>query len=506
MIDATPLLHLYARRRGHHLAALDAAAAQQQHLLRLLRRARDTRFGHEHGFARIVSVADFQRQIPLRRYEDFWRDYWQPAFPRLHNVSWPGVIPYFAATSGTTTGETKYLPVSRAMLASNRRAVLDVFTFHLAARPHSRVLGGRNFMLGGSTDLTRHAPGIYSGDLSGIVANEVPWWARRRYFPPRALALTADWDRKIELLAHASLRQDIRTISGTPSWILPFFARLAELRPTLPRSSTSWYPHLELYIHGGVNYAPYRTQFDALLSRDVDQREVYPASEGFIAIADRGYDEGLRLLTDNGLFFEFVPVEDIDAAEPIRHWLGTIETGVNYAVVLSSNAGLFGYVLGDTVRFIDRHPPRLLITGRLSYMLSAFGEHLIGEEIDQAMLQAATAIGAAVAEYTVSPVFPATPEERGGHYFIVEFAKPVPEALTKFAGALDTALARQNADYAAHRAMMRPPTVVSVPPGSFALWMRHRGRLGGQNKVPRVVADPVLAGELKTFLIGNGHA
>ncbi|HUB11858.1 MAG TPA: GH3 auxin-responsive promoter family protein [Acetobacteraceae bacterium] len=503
MIDATPLLRLYARRRRARLAALDHRAIQQHQLRRLLHHARNTRFGRDHGFARITDIAAFQRQVPLRRYEDFWRDYWQPAFPHVRDVSWPGIIPYYAWTSGTTTGNTKYIPVSREMLASNRRAVLDIFTFHLAARPDSRVMGGRNFMLGGSTDLVRHAPGIQSGDLSGIAANEVPWWARRRYFPPRELALIADWDRKIDALAHASLQQDIRTVSGTPSWVLPFFDRLAGLRPRLPRSTTSWYPHLELYIHGAVNYAPYRAQFDALLPPAVDRREVYPASEGFIAIADRSYGDGLRLLTDNGLFFEFVPVEAIDAPQPTRHWLGTIETGVNYAVVLSSNAGLFGFVLGDTVRFVERDPPRLLITGRLSYMLSAFGEHLIGEELDQAISQAASSIGAAVSDYTVTAVYPANPQDRGGHRFIVEFATPVADAaLAAFARTMDATLASENADYAAHRTVMRAPEVKAVPPGSFTQWMRHRGRLGGQNKVPRVIMDAAMLQDLERFMVG----
>lgn len=502
MIDATPLLRLYARRRGQRLAVLDPAAAQQQQLLAILRTARDTRFGSDHGFARIAGIAEFQRSVPLRRYEDFWRDYWRPEFPRLRNISWPGLIPYFAVTSGTTTGDNKYIPVSRAIVAANRRAVLDMFCFHLAARPHSKVLGGRNFMIGGSTDLVPQARGVYSGDLSGIAANEVPWWARPLYFPPRNLALIPDWDRKIDALAQASLQTDIRTISGTPSWVLPFFARLAELRPNLSRSTESWYPNLELFIHGGVNYAPYRAQFNALVPRHVDQREVYPASEGFIAIADRSYGEGLRLIIDNGLFFEFVPVDEVATRQPSRHWLGTIELGVNYAVVLSNNAGLFSYVLGDTVRFVERHPPRLLITGRLSYMLSAFGEHLIGEEIDRAIVQAAGTIGTSVSEYTVAPVFPAGPQDRAGHRFVVEFTAPVAEAaFAAFAGALDAALSVQNADYAAHRQMMRPPEVVAMPHGGFAEWMRQRGRLGGQNKVPRVIADPGLFGDLERFIM-----
>lgn len=502
MIDLTPLLRAYAAWRRRRLAAEDAVAAQQRQLLRLVRQARHTMFGHAHQFDRIDSVAAFQARVPLRRFEDFWREWWQPAFPVLTDVSWPGTIPYFAATSGTTTGNTKYIPVSRAMMTTNSRAVLDIFTHHLAARPDSRVLAGRNFMLGGSTALVRQAQGIYSGDLSGIAANAVPWWARRRYFPPRKLALIDDWDRKLDALAPASLDADIRTLSGTPSWVLPFLARLAALRPELPARSSSWYPDLELFIHGGVNFAPYRAQFETLFAGSrVDMREVYPASEGFLGIADRGYGEGLRLLVDNGLFLEFVPADEIDALRPPRHWLGDVECSVNYAVVVSSNAGLFGYVLGDTVRFVERHPPRVLITGRLSYMLSAFGEHLIGEELDAAIQAAARQIGGPAVEYAVAPVFPSAPGERGGHVFVVEFAAAVEEAaVMRFAAALDGALAEENADYRAHRTQLRAPEILVMRAGGFAAWMKQRGKAGGQNKVPRVINDPALFASLRAFV------
>ena len=498
MIDATPLLRAYAARRRRQLATEDPAAAQRHELLRLVHHARDTRFGRAHGFDRIDSVAAFQARVPLRRYEDFWRDWWQPAFPTLTGVSWPGTIPYFAATSGTTTGATKYIPVSHAMIAANRRAVLDIFTHHLTARPDSRVLAGRNFMLGGSTALSRLAPGIYSGDLSGIAANEVPWWARRRYFPPHDLALIADWERKMDALAPASLQADIRTLSGTPSWVLLFLARLAALRPDAPPRSTSWYPRLELFIHGGVNFSPYRARFEAIFAGSrVDMREVYPASEGFLAIADLGYGEGLRLLTDNGLFLEFVPADEVDSPNPRRHWLADIECGVNYAVVISSNAGLFGYLLGDTVRFLQRRPPRVLVTGRLSWTLSAFGEHLIGEELDVAMQAAATATGTQPVEYAVAPVFPDTAGALGRHCFVVEFATTADAAiLARFATALDRSLASQNADYADHRTGMQAPEVIAAAPGAFVAWMQARGRMGGQNKVPRVILDPALLADL----------
>jgi hypothetical protein len=507
MIDATPALRAYTAWRHRQLAAEDVAIEQERQLFRLVRSARGTLFGRAHDFDRIDSVAAFQSRVRLRRYENFWREWWQPAFPRLRNVSWPGTIPYLAATSGTTTGATKYIPVSRAMVAANRRAALDILTHHLAARPNSRVLAGRSFVLGGSTDLVRQAPGVHSGDLSGIAANEVPWWARRRYFPPRRLALIADWQRKIDCLAPLSLQADIRSLSGTPSWVLAFFAKLAALRPDQPARSTSWYPDLELFVHGGVNFAPYRPQFEAIFAGSrVDMREVYPASEGFIAIADRGYGEGMRLLTDNGLFLEFTPVEEIDADRPSRHWLATVESGVNYAVVLSSNAGLFAYVLGDTVRFVSLHPPRVLITGRLSYTLSAFGEHLIGEELEAAVQRAARHVGRHATEYTVAAAYPTRPDELGGHSFVVEFTAPVDgAALARFAEALDQALAAENADYRDHRAGMRAPEVTAASPGSFALWMRQRGAEGGQHKVPRVITDQTLFASLQGFLRERGR-
>ena len=499
MIDATPLLRLYARQRAAKLAREDAAEAQRAQLLRLLRIAADTRFGRAHGFAKIHSVEEFQARVPLRRYEDFWRDWFQPSFPILTDIAWPGTIPYFAASSGTTTGNTKFIPVSRAMNRSNRRAVLDLLTHHLAARPMSRILGGANFMLGGSTDLVRQAPGILSGDLSGIAAHTVPRWARSRFFPPLRYALMADWEQKIDALARLSLETDIRTLGGTPSWVLLLFERLAALRPDAARRVASWYPKLDLFIHGGVNFAPYRARFDELFAGGaVDRREVYAASEGFIAAANRGEGEGMRMLLDTGLFFEFVPVEEIDGPNPTRHWIGNAETGVNYAILLSTCAGLWSYVLGDTVRLVDRSPPRLLVTGRLATMLSAFGEHLIGEELEAGIAAAASSIARTVTDWTVTARIPAASETggRGGHLYLVEFATPAePGLLAQFAATLDADLAGRNLDYAAHRSGgfgMEAPKVRAVPPGTFAAWMKSRGMMGGQNKVPRVIRDPAL--------------
>ena len=491
MLDATPLLKIYANRRRRHLAAQRPAAAQERQLLKLLRKARNTRFGKDHDFGAIRSVSDFQQRVPLRRYEDFWTEYWRDSFPTLTDVTWPGTIHYFAVTSGTSADTTKYIPCSDEMNRSNVRAGLDLLTHHLANRPDSHIFGGKSFMLGGSTDLVQQASGVWSGDLSGIAARKIPWYAKSRYFPPLKIALIEDWERKVDVLAQASVGEDIRFIGGTPSWLLIFFDRLA----ANDRKLAEIWPHLELLVHGGVNFAPYRRQFEALLEGSrAEMREVYPASEGFIALADRGYGEGLRMLLDTGLFFEFVPVEELESPNPTRHWIETAETGVNYAILLSTCAGVWSYVVGDTVKLVDRDPPRVLVTGRTSYSLSAFGEHLIDQEIEEAVTHAAEQIEAAITDYSVGAVFPAKKGDLGGHLYIVEFATPVkePKRRRAFVSDLDEALCETNDDYKAHRAGgygMKEPVLLAVPPGTFAAWMKKRGKLGGQNKVPRIIND-----------------
>ncbi len=495
MIDKTGVLRLYAHYRLARLRREDPLAAQRKILTRLLAKAEDTRFGRDHRFHEITGIEDFQSKVPLRRFEDLWEDYWKRDFPRVRGASWPDPVPYFALTSGTTSGSSKYVPVTKEILKANNSAVLDLLAFHLKANPKSHVLGGRSVMLGGTTTLEELEPGIYAGDMSGIVAEAVPGWAKRHYYPPKEVAGLNDWERKMAILVEDSPKRDIRMIGGTASWLLLFLKSLAEGKPGGLAES---YPNLDLIIHGGVAFGPYRSQFETLLAgQDVELREVYPASEGFLAFADRGSGEGLRLRSNGCLFFEFVPVEDLAAERPRRFWLGTVETGVNYAVVLSSSAGLFSYVIGDTVRFVTLNPPRILITGRTATSLSAFGEHLIEEEIQIAISESSEAQSLAVPDFSVGALFPQGEERRGGHLYVVEFGDGIPseERLQRFMAGVDQILRNGNDDYRQHREsdlQMKPPEILAAPPGTFFTWMKQRGKLGGQNKVPRVINDSTL--------------
>jgi hypothetical protein len=479
----------YARRRTAALDAQPARCCQAKTLLRLVRQAQHTRFGREHDFARVRTLRDYQASVPLRDYDTFWRDYWQPAFPHVQGATWPDAPPYFALSSGTTTGATKYIPVTRQMLSSNRRAALTALAWFRAAHPEAQLFTGRMFFLGGSTDLTPlAAPAQFPkcGDLSGIATEEAPAILRPYTFPPRELALLTDWEQKVQHLAEASASMPITLLGGVPSWLLVLFERLRQVSGK-EHIAEIW-PSLRLLVHGGTKFDPYRALFKQLIGcSDVHFLETYPASEGFIAAEDPRYGL-LRLIPDHGVFFEFVPMEELANERPTRLTLGDIEIGVQYAVVLTTCAGLWSYVLGDTVCFERREPPLLRFTGRTRQFLSAFGEHLIGEEVERAVAEAAAATGATVSDFHVGPVFPEIAAAPGRHRYFVEFVQP-PAAIGVFARELDAVLGRFNEDYRAHRIgdlALSAPEVQSVKRGGFASWLRSRGKLGGQHKVPRL--------------------
>jgi hypothetical protein len=493
----------YAGRRARRTDQLSIADIQRETLMGLVRTAQDTRFGRAHRFASIRSIADYRERVPLRNFEDFWREYWQTPYPNLDGATWHGHIPYFALSSGTTSGTTKHIPVSRAMLASNRKAALTSLAWFRAAHPDVPLFSGRLFFLGGSTDL-KSLGGSLAGDLSGIVTREAPALMSPFTFPPKNLACLCDWEKKLTRLAEESVKQPITMISGVPSWLLVLFDRLKLL--TGKAHIADIWPMLRLVIHGGTSFTPYRDHFRSVIgSDDVHFLETYPASEGFIAAEDHRFGM-LRLIPDHGVFFEFVPVDELDRPRPTRLTIAEIVPGVQYAVVLTTCAGLWSYVIGDTVCFESVHPPLLRFTGRTKYYLSAFGEHLISEEIENAIAEAAAVASTAVTDFHVGPVFSADASRPGWHRYLVEFAS-VPPDRASFARILDESLCRCNEDYAAHRVgdlTMQRPEVRIVERGGFAAWMKSRGKLGGQHKLPRMDNSGRLTAEILGWLVTNG--
>jgi hypothetical protein len=492
--------HAFAHRRMRRLDRLDTVETQRETLLDLVRRAKRTRFGRDHGFEQIRSVDDFQRRVPTRTYEDLWGAYLKDRYPVFEDLTWPGRIPYLALTSGTTTGATKYIPVSREMLASNQKAARTLIASYLAARPRSRLFGGKLFFLGGSTALEHPAPGIGQGDLSGIVAHTLGTWLKSYTFPPLDLALEPNWDRKLARMAELSLGEPVTMVSGVSSCLATLFQRLLELSGKSTVAEV--WPTLEAVVHGGVKFDPYRETFRTLLGSDrIYLQESYPCSEGFIAFGDDRTGL-LRLVPDHGIFFEFVPLDKLASDRPTRHWMGDLQTGLNYAIVVSTCAGMWAHVIGDTVRFESLNPPLLTFTGRTKYTLSAFGEHVISEEIEGAVADASAASGASVRDWHVGPVFH---DPLGHHQFVFEFLRP-PADLRAFRDSLDGELARRNAHYQWFRAEgggLPPPALLVARPSGFDAWMRARGQLGGQHKVPRIDNTGRLTADLLGCLRAN---
>ena len=484
------VLKAYAKWRR---TTSDSATVQEGLLLHLVSAAEDTRFGRDHKFAGIASVADYQRSVPIRTFDDFWVDYWAEPFPLLEDVTWPGKIRYFARSSGTTTGESKHIPCSDEMIESNNHGGLEVIFAHLRNNPRSKVSAGRTFLFGGSPALDELAPGVFAGELSGIASRETPSWAGKdRYYPPADLATISDWNQKVETYATDCVGKNIRSISGVPTWLQVLFDRAFEKSNCQDRQLVSLFPDLELITHGGINFEPYQDAFTEMLAGShAELREVYAASEGFIAVADRGSGEGMKLLLDNGLFYEFIEADHLDHPNPKRHWINNVQLDTNYALIVSTCAGLWSYAIGDLVRFVDIETPRIVVAGRVSHTLSAFGEHVAGEQLEIAVTTAARTVGLHINDFAVASVL-GTPGAAGRHRFLIETTE---EPTADLAAAIDQSLAEQNADYRTKRTndiVIASPVVQTVPAGTFASWMAMNDRAGGQHKVPRVTTQETL--------------
>jgi GH3 auxin-responsive promoter len=501
---ADAVLVRYAHRRAAALDRMDAGRVQSDTLLSLVRRASNTRFGRDHDFARISSLADYQARVPIREYEWFWETYWKAAFPVLDDITWPGKIPYYALSSGTTSGATKYIPVSREMVRSNQKTAFTTIGLFRHAYPAAKLFTGKFFFLGGSTELRKQSDGSLAGDLSGIAMREHRATLADYVFPTKEKALIANWEVKVARFAEWSARERITAISGIPAWMLVLFDRLKKV--TGKSTVAEVWPDLRLVIHGGTKFDPFRELFQKEIgSAAVKFCEVYPCSEGFVATEDPRYGL-LRMVPDHDVFFEFVPVEELGKDRPARHTMADVEVGQQYAVVVTSCAGVWSYLVGDTIAFERRSPPLIRFTGRTKYFLSAFGEHLISEEVEKAVARAASECGVDAVEFHVGPVFPADPREPGHHLYLVEFAGPTPD-VKRFAEVIDAELSVINEDYAPHRqgdlAMLMPEVRV-VRRGGFAEWMRARGKYGGQHKVPRMDNSGELGQDMAAWFTEHG--
>lgn len=477
---AVPLARWAMRRL--RAAVADPVAAQRKEFGRLMAAMERTAFGREHGLRSRMGVAEFQAAVPVRDYEGLkpWID---RAVAGAADVVWPGRPMYFCKTSGTTSG-AKYIPLTRESMPNHIGSARNALLAYIAETGDARFVDGRMIFLQGSPELARTPGGIPVGRLSGIVAHHVPQVLQRNRMPSWETNCIADWEEKVEAIVRETAAADLRLISGIPSWVQMYYERL--LAHTGASTVRDVFPHFSLFVYGGVAFEPYRERFRALVGGDVPSVELYPASEGFLAFQDSREAEGLLLNVADGIHFEFIPADRYFDPDRPRLTVGEVRTGVNYAVVLSNAAGLMAYDLGDTVRFTSLEPARVVVTGRIKHFTSAFGEHVIAEEVEGALAEGLAAAGGEVVEFHVAPqVAPA--EGLPYHEWFVEFGRN-PRDAAAFAAAVDAALQRRNPYYKdlIQGGVLRPAVVRPVAAGGFAEAMRAAGRLGGQNKPPRL--------------------
>lgn len=452
----------------------------------LLNKAKDTEYGRIYGFDSIKSIDDFQNRIPILDYEGI-KSYIDRLRQGEQNLLWPTDIKWFAKSSGTTQNKSKFIPVSfDALEECHFRGGRDIIAIYTDLHPNNNLLSGKGFTLGGSHQIDNFSMNSYYGDLSAILIENQPWWADFIRTPSQKVALIPDWEEKLEQITRETLKENVTSIAGVPSWNLVMIKHI--LNHTGKSNLLEIWPNLELFMHGGVSFAPYREQFRQVIpSSAMNYLEAYNASEGFFAIQDNPATDDMLLMLDYGIFYEFIPIEDIALEKPRVLTVGDIEIGKNYAMVISTSSGLWRYLIGDTVTFTSKSPHKIKITGRTRHFINAFGEEVIVDNAERALNMACAKTGAQISEYTAAPIF-MDRNQKGAHEWVIEFDIE-PRDLNRFVDELDTALCSINSDYEAKRykgVTLALPIVRSVSKRTFFEWMRQRGKLGGQNKVPRL--------------------
>ena len=459
---------------------------QQEQLFNLLKSAKNTEFGKKYGFDSISSTQEYQKRVPISTYEGF-TEYIDKIRKGKPNILWPTDIKWFAKSSGTTSDKSKFIPVSNESLEDcHLRGGRDVIVLYTSNYPGKRVFKGKTLSIGGSQQINKYDNELYYGDLSAVLIENIPFWARLLRTPAKKIALMDEWEEKIELMSQTTINENVTSISGVPSWTMVLIKRILEI--TGKDNLMEVWPNLELFAHGGVSFIPYRDQFKSLIkSNSMNYLETYNASEGFFAIQDYPEADGMLLMLDYGVYYEFIPMENFDQENPEAIGLDKVELNKNYALVISTNGGLWRYMIGDTIKFTSKKPFRIKITGRTKHFINAFGEELIIDNAEVALKKACERTGAEIKEYTAAPIF-MNEERNGGHQWLFEFSK-MPNNLEHFSDILDITLKTVNSDYEAKRykdISLAAPKIEVAQQGLFYKWLKERGRLGGQNKVPRL--------------------
>ncbi|MSQ79999.1 MAG: GH3 auxin-responsive promoter family protein [Flavobacteriaceae bacterium] len=453
-----------------------------------------TAWGQEYDFKSIRNIYDFRNRIPVQNYDQL-----KPWIDRMmkgeQNVLWPSEIRWFAKSSGTTSDKSKFIPVSYENLEEcHLKAARDLLSIYCASNPDTKIFSGKGLVMGGSHQLNHLHQGSYYGDLSAVLMQNLPFWVHFIRTPELSVALMPDWEVKLEKMAKQTSEQDVTNLSGVPTWTLVLIERIFQL--TGKKDLHDVWPNLELYVHGGVSFTPYRERFASLFKNNVNYLETYNASEGFFGM-QHGPETDLMLLLDNGTFYEFMPMSEYGKDYPETKQLYEVDTKENYALVITTNSGLCRYILGDTIKFTSLKPYKFRISGRTRHYINAFGEEIIIENAEKALVNACAKTGATIRDYTAAPIY-FDENQKPTHEWLIEFEQP-PENLALFTTELDNGLKEANSDYEAKRykdLAMQLPKVQAVQAGTFQRWLKAKGKLGGQHKVPRLSNDRTVLEEV----------
>ncbi len=475
----------------------NAVKHQESIFKKLIKVGATTSFGKDHHFDKIHSYNDFKQAVPIRTYEKL-RPYIQRIIEGESNVLWKGRPIYFAKTSGTTSG-VKYIPLTRESMPNHFGTARDALFNYSYETGNPYFIDGKMIFLSGSPELTKTG-NINTGRLSGIVNHRVPAWLRKNQLPSIATNSIEDWETKVGKIVDETYDKDMRLISGIPPWVQMYYEKLLE--KTGKEYIKDIFPNFSVFVYGGVNFEPYRQKLEALVGKKMDSVETYPASEGFIAFQDSQTEPGLLLNSKSGIFFEFILADEFHNEHPTRINLVDVEVGVNYVIIINSNAGLWGYNIGDTVEFLSTNPHRLIVTGRIKHFISAFGEHVIAKEVENALITVANQENISIVEFTVAPQINPSDDSLPYHEWFVEFDK-MPDNLTAFSQKVDDLMIQQNIYYEdlIVGKILQPLKIRPLQRNAFREYMKTIGKLGGQNKVPRLSNDRKIAAVLETFVL-----